>query len=235
MGDGDADWLELAGKVALGIGVGALTTAGVVAVAKSGVVQSAVARWRRSLDEKRQINAPPAGTPLLVSLARGGAEHSGIFLGRSRVAELRGNGDLCDVSLSDFVNGFDGDVVNMRSGTRIFAACDDETGLPLASRKIVDAARHFIENVKKVSYSLFRNNCHMFTASCVQGWLNHEQSFWDWIKNGTFTIDRLDDVVSNSMNAGRGIAWIGVRRSVGSFAYTLTDDKIDRLKKEGKY
>ena len=234
MGDGDTDWLELASKVALGIGAGALATAGAIVVAKSGMVQSAVARWRRKLDENRQIDAPPAGTPLLVSLARGGAEHSGVFLGRSRVAELRGDGDLCDVSLSDFVNGVDGDGVNMRSGTRIFAACDDETGLPLASKKIVEAAQHFIENVKKVSYNIFCNNCHMFTASCVQGWLNHEQSFWDWMKHGTFTIDRLDEVVSTTMNGGRDIAWIGVKRSARSFAYTLTDDKIDRLQKEGK-
>ena len=70
MVDGDTDWLELASKVALGIGAGALATAGAVVVAKSGVVQSAVARWRRKLDEERQIDPPPAGTPLLVSLAR---------------------------------------------------------------------------------------------------------------------------------------------------------------------
>ena len=234
MGGSDTDWLDVTGKIALGIGVGALATAGAVVVAKSGVVQSAVARWRRKLDEKRQIDAPPAGTPLLVSLARGGTEHSGIFLGRNRVAELRGDGDLCNISLSEFVNGSDGDRVNMRSGTRIFAACDDETGLPLASKKIVETARHFIENVRKVSYNIFCNNCHMFTASCVQGWLNHEQSFWDWMKNGTFTIDRLDEVVSATMNGGRDIAWIGVKRSARSFAYKLTDDKINRLKKEGK-
>jgi len=234
MGGTDTDWLDVAGKIALGVGVGALATAGAVAIAKSGVVQSAVAGLRRKLDGNRLIDAPPAGTPLLVSLARGGAEHSGVFLGRNRVAELRGDGDLCNVSLSDFINGFDGDSVNMRSGTRIFAACDDETGRPLASRTAVEAARHFIENVRKVSYNLFCNNCHMFTASCVQGCLNHEQSFWDWMKNGTFTIDRLDEVVSTTMNGGRDIAWIGVKRSARSFAYNLTGDKIDRLKKEGK-
>ena len=227
-----SDWLDLAGKIALRVGAGALATAGAIAVAKSGVVQSAVARMKR--DMKRLIDAPHAGTPLLVSLADGVAEHTGVFLGRSRVAELRGDGKILDVSLSDFVNGDENDSLNTRTGTRIFAACDEESGEPLASQKIVKAARHFIENVKKVSYNVFCNNCHMFTASCVQGWLNSEQSFWDWMKDGTFTIDRLDEIVSNIMNGGRPIAWIGVRESTRSFNYALTSEKIARLRSEGK-
>lgn len=93
MGSSDVDWLYVAGKIALGVGLGASATAGAVAIAKSGVVQSAVAGLRRGkLDGKRLIAAPPPGTPLLVSLARGGAEHSGVFLGWSRVAELRVHG-----------------------------------------------------------------------------------------------------------------------------------------------
>lgn len=76
----DTDWLDVAGKIALGAGVGALAAAGAIAIAKSGVVQSTVARLRRNRDDgNRLIDAPPPGTPLLVSLARGGAEHSGIF------------------------------------------------------------------------------------------------------------------------------------------------------------
>ena len=92
MGGTDTDWLDVAGKIALGAGVGALATAGAVAIAKGGVVQSAVAGLRRKLDGNRLIDAPPPGTPLLVSLARGGVGHGGVFLGWSRVAELRVHG-----------------------------------------------------------------------------------------------------------------------------------------------
>ena len=102
MGDSNSDWLDIAGKVALGVGGAALAAAGVI-MAKSGVMQSAAAKIRRNGDG-RLIDAPRAGVPLLVSLA-GIAEHSGIFLGRSRVAELNGNGRLMEVSLSEFVNG----------------------------------------------------------------------------------------------------------------------------------
>lgn len=85
-----SDWLEVAGKVALGVGVAALAAAGVLAV-KSGALQSAKAKFARNSDG-RLIDASPPGTQLLVSLARGGVGHSGVFLGWSRVAELRVHG-----------------------------------------------------------------------------------------------------------------------------------------------
>lgn len=227
-----SDWLEVAGKVALGVGGAALAAAGVLAV-KSGALQSAKAKLARNSDD-RLIDAPPPGTPLLVSLARGGAEHSGVFLGRSRVAELRGDGNICNASLSDFINGDADDPMNVRSGTRIFAACDDKTGMPLSSANVVAAARRFIKNVKKVSYNLFCNNCHVFTASCVEGNMEREQSFLDWVRDGTFSIDRLDEIISKVMNSGRNIAWIGVRGSTRGFNYNLTEEKIDRLESEGR-
>ena len=227
-----SDWLEVAGKVALGVGGAALAAAGVLAV-KSGALQSAKAKFARNSDD-RLIDAPPPGTPILVSLARGGAEHSGVFLGRSRVAELRGDGNICNASLSDFINGDADDPMNVRSGTRIFAACDDKTGMPLSSVNVVAAARRFIKNVKKVSYNLFCNNCHVFTASCVEGNMEREQSFLDWVRDGTFSIDRLDEIISKVMNSGRNIAWIGVRGSTRGFNYSLTEEKIARLSSEGR-
>lgn len=229
-----SDIWGLAGKIAFGVGATALAAAGTIAVAKSGAVQSAVARWKRKLDEGRLIDSPKAGTPLLVSLARGGAEHSGVFLGRSRVAELTGNGLIQDVSLSEFVNGDENDLTNLRTGTRIFAACDDSSGQPLTLPRIAKSAREFIEKVGRVPYNLFCNNCHLFTASCIQGEMNEKLSFCDWLKDGTFSIDCLDEVVSRIMNAGKPVAWIGVREPTRFFSYVLTEEKIARLRSEGR-
>ena len=231
MGGSDTDWLEVAGKVALGVGGAALAAAGVLA-AKSGVIQSAAAKIARNSDD-RLIDAPRAGVPLLVSLA-GMVEHSGIFLGRSRVAELNGNGRLADVSLSEFVNGQSGDRANVRWGTRIFAACDDSTGRPLESLKVAHAARDFVARVRRVKYNLFNNNCHLFSASCVRGELLDGRSWAEWLKEGTFSIDRLESVISEVMNGGRPIAWLGVREPTRFFNYALTDSKIARLRMEGK-
>ena len=227
-----SDWLGIAGKIAAGIGAGALAAAGALALAKSGAFQSAAARRRRNGDE-RLIDAPRAGVPLLVSLA-GMTEHSGIFLGRSRVAELNGNGRLMDVSLSEFVNGQVGDKANVRWGTRIFAACDDSTGRPLESLKVAHIARDFVAKVKRVKYNLFNNNCHLFSASCVRGELLDGRSWAEWFMDGTFSIDRLGAVISEVMNGGRPIAWLGVREPTRFFNYALTDGKIARLRKEGK-
>ena len=227
-----SDWLETAGKIAAGIGAGALAAAGALALAKSGALQSAAARRRRNGDD-RLIDAPRAGVPLLVSLA-GMAEHSGIFLGRSRVAELNGNGRLMDVSLNEFINGQPDDTSNMRWGTRIFAACDDSTGRPLESLKVAHVARDFVTKVRQVKYSLFNNNCHLFSASCVRGELSDGRSWADWLMDGTFSIDRLDAVISEVMNGGRPIAWLGVREPTRFFNYALTDGKIARLRMEGK-
>ncbi|MDO5320376.1 MAG: lecithin retinol acyltransferase family protein [bacterium] len=229
--DDRSDWLEMAGKIALGVGAGALAAAGVL-VAKSGAVQSAEARKRRNA-ERRLIDAPRAGTPLLVSLG-GIAEHSGVFLGRSRVAELNGNGRLMDVSLSEFINGMEDASSNMRWGTRIFAACDKVSGTPLSALRIAHRARDLIEKVGQVKYNLFGNNCHLFTASCVRGELSDGLSFSDWIKNGTFSIDRLEEVLSTLLNGGRPIAWLGVREPTRFFNYALSDSKLERLRKEGR-
>lgn len=231
MSDSNTDWLDIAGKVALGVGGAALAAAGVLA-AKSGVMQSAAARRRRNGDV-RLIDAPRAGVPLLVSLA-GIAEHSGIFLGRSRVAELNGNGRLLDVSLSEFVNGQPEASGNVRWGTRIFAACDDASGRPLESLRVAHAARRLIDKISRVNYNVFSNNCHLFSASCIRGDLAEGGSLSDWLMDGTFSIDRLESVISEFMNGGRPIAWLGVREPSRFFNYALTDEKIARLRREGR-
>lgn len=228
----DSDWLDVAGKIAMGVGVGALTVAGTL-VAKSGAVQSAVARWRRNAD-KRMVDAPEAGTPLLVSLARGGAEHSGVYLGDGSVAELSGDGRLQEVSLSEFLNGQDvGAADNFRSGTRIFAACDDATAKPLSVLQVAEAARRLIRHIGRVDYNLFGNNCHMFTASCVFGTLLEKLSAVDWLKDGTFSIERLEETIRHRMNHGLQIAWLGVRGPTPQFNYALTAEKTARLRDEG--
>ena len=231
MGDSNSDWLDIAGKVALGVGGAALAAAGVI-VAKSGVMQSAAAKMRRNGD-RRLIDAPRAGVPLLVSLA-GIAEHSGIFLGRSRVAELNGNGRLMEVSLSEFVNGQPGADGNMRWGTRIFAACDDVTGQPLESLRVAHAARELIDKIRRVKYNVFSNNCHMFSASCIRGNFAEGKSLDEWLREGTFSIDRLESVIGEFMNGGRPIAWLGVRAPTRCFNYVLADEKLARLRREGR-
>ena len=200
---------------------------------KTGLFQSLGANIRRKFDKRILSAPPPIGTPILVSLSRGVAEHSGIYLGNSSVAELSGDGKLQEVSLTEFVNGQKDTWNNFRSGTCIFAACDDETGMPLGLEDAMISARNLISNVDKVSYHLFGNNCHMFTASCILDRLMPKMTKREWLENGTFTIEDLNEIISRIMNLNKPIAWLRVRGSVkGSFEYDLPEDKLRRLTKQ---
>ena len=230
--------LEIAGKIALGVGGVALGAAAGLLAAKSGVFQSASARHRREKDEAdgRFVDggAVAAGTPILVSIARGAAEHSGVYLGDSRVAELSGEGRLQEVSLTEFINGQEDTWDNFRSGTRIFAACDDQSSRPLGLDDVADAAKGLICRIGTVRYHLFGNNCHMFTASCVFGKLLEKMSVADWFVGGTYSVDRLEEVIVHRLNGGAPVSWLGVRASSPQFQYALCDAKVERLHKEGK-
>ena len=92
---------------------------------------SAASRAKRNAVADRLIPPPSPGTPLLVSLALA-VEHSGVYLGGGRVAELQDDGRVVAVSLTDFVNGSPGAFPAVRTGTRIFAACDAKRESPLA-------------------------------------------------------------------------------------------------------
>lgn len=201
---------------------------------KSGVLDSGKEAIMRKLNSDRLVQAPGEGTPILVAMACGTIEHTGIFLGNSRVAELTGNGKIQEVTLSKFINGDENDIINPRTGTRIFVACDDATGKPLTDRKIADNARNFIENVGHTDYNLFLNNCHLFTASCVIGDMQTALSIVYWLVCGTFSIDCVTDVISRIMNDKKKVAWLGVERPTLSFNYSLTPEKITRLYREGK-
>ena len=79
----------------------------------------------------RTTDTLPSGSPLPVSLA-GVAEHSGIYIGDGMVAERSGEGKLRVVTLSEFLNGCEGDGLKVRGGLRIYAWCDLDSGRVLA-------------------------------------------------------------------------------------------------------
>jgi len=112
------------------------------------------------------------GAILLVGLAVV-LEHSGVYLGDGKIAELHGSGEISEVSFEQFRVGRDSDKMKIRSGDRIYAACSlSESGrfAPLCDAETAEVARKYVRN--NVSYNLLVNNCHLFSASCV----SHSQS-----------------------------------------------------------
>lgn len=194
----------------------------------TGLGDSVVEAWKRHSTDK-VIKAPPAGTPLLVSLA-GVLEHSGIYLGGGEVAELFDDdtkgGQLRTVSLQKFLRG-EG---RIRTGERIYAACRKESSdsfVPLSEARVDQCAREFL-GVSKVAYNMLRSNCHMFTASCCLGKklyveregkeslgvaiLKNVSSTIAALAVGTFSVEKLMKVIAQELNAGRDVYWCPVDR-----------------------
>lgn len=170
--------------------------------------------------------APPPGTPLKCALAGGMVAelaHSGVYLGGGRVAELRGDGAALAVPLPDFLNGPAGEwnPAALRTGFRIHAACDAESGTPLASAAGAAKARELTDGRRgglRLEYDLLGWNCHRFTAGCLAGQFGG-------LDGGTWMLERLEGVISQLLNGGRMVCWRAVDPATPGFRYAATPGK----------
>ena len=153
---------------------------------------------------------PPPGTPLLVDLF-GVVEHSGIYLGHGTVAELYGDDLMREVSLSEFLTGSTNGGRSVRTGAHVFAACDKATGDILWSRVAEDNARAFIRRIRTVKYRLLRNNCHLFSISCISGKFNSGLSIAEGLHLGGMSVGVLTAAIGHFMNYGKEAVWRPVR------------------------
>ena len=194
---------------------------------------SAASRSKRNAAAERLIPPPTPGTPLLVSLALA-VEHTGVYLGGGRVAELQDSGRVVAVSLTDFVNGSPGAFPAVRTGTRIFAACDAKTRKPIGTARSFATAKAAVAGRAWLSYDLVCNNCHRFVAACAQGTNWNARDFGRVVNDTAASVGWLERLLAKRLNGGKSIAWCAVARSREKFNYSLTDEKIARLRLEGK-
>ena len=197
------------------------------------LVASEASRVRRNAGAGRLIAPPPPGTPLLVSLALA-VEHTGIYLGNNRVAELRCDGAVAEATLTEFINGDSEDPLSFRNGTRIFAACDAKTRKPIGARRVWQTAHEAVRRGASRPYDILLDNCHLFVAACAAGILPDDPRFDDLLDGDVASIGRLERSLERSLNKGRRMAWCAVARSKEEFNYKLTFEKVARLRLEGK-
>jgi len=132
------------------------------------------------------------GAILLVGLAVV-LEHSGVYLGEGKVAELHGSGEISEVSFEQFRVGRDSDKMKIRTGDRIYAACTlSESGgfEPLCDAETAEMARRLVGG--GVSYNPLVNNCHLFSVCCV----NHSQNFLP--SQEITTIETLENAIAKA-------------------------------------
>ena len=176
---------------------------------RSGLKDSIASKCQRfaCVLVKDEIPPPAPGTPLIVDLF-GVVEHSGIYLGNGHVAELFGDNLLREVTLSEFLEGEKGS--HVRTGQRIFAACSRSSGQSLSSLYAVENARAYIRRIRTVEYDLFRNNCHLFSISCISGNFQKGISLADGIRRGGISIGVLTNAISYFLNNENDVVWMAV-------------------------
>ena len=197
------------------------------------LVASEASRVRRNAGAGRLIAPPSPGTPLLVSLALA-VEHTGIYLGGNRVAELRCDGTVAAATLTEFINGDSKDPLPFRSGTRIFAACDARTRKPIGTLCAWQTAHTAVRRGMSRPYDILQDNCHLFVAACAAGVLPDDPRFGEQLNGDVASIGSLERALERALNEGRRMAWCAVARSKDGFCYKLTREKVARLRLEGK-
>jgi len=89
-----------------------------------------------------------------------GLDHTGIYIGRNRIVERHGDGEIRKVSINDFINSS-----TLRSGVTLYVACAN--GKIIASPEIAKRAREAVGT--NFGYHLIDNNCHKLTAYLATG------------------------------------------------------------------
>lgn len=137
----------------------------------------------------------------------GALEHSGIYLGNARVAELYnddGVGRAQIVPLWEFLYGQDGEGV--RWGSCVYAACTAGE-VQLADERVAKVAEKFVRERRRVDYGIFRNNCHLFSMSCIAGKYLPERDFPELLTEGTTSVGELQNMISEKLNDGDEVCW----------------------------
>ena len=154
------------------LGVAAKKTAVNKAVQVAAMATVALAGNKLVGQDRKKMSflglTPRRGSILKVDLVGGVADHTGVYLGGGRIAEVTdvdGSAVVRVVDPEEFVSG-DG---LCRTGLHAYVACArDGMGFrPLASGSIASRAESAVGD--RGGYSLVFNNCHMFTRYCITG------------------------------------------------------------------
>ena len=119
------------------------------------------------VDTIRDNVKPKIGSVLYCDLAFGRAEHSGIYIGDNQIVHLSGKGNIEVVSPKQFIDG--------TTAINILVSCKDTEAV--GSEEVANRAKKMVG--KKRDYSFLFDNCHQFTAGCLNGdFENHNNFLW---------------------------------------------------------
>ena len=117
---------------------------------------------------------PVKGSIIYCELALA-AEHSGIYLGKGKIAHLDGSGAIRVVSTKTFLNRLGG----WNNAISIYVSCNDNVAV--GSENIAKRARAAAG--RKREYNLILDNCHQFSSGCVTGNFENSDNFLWMLKD----------------------------------------------------
>lgn len=120
-----------------------------------------------------KIETPRLGSIVYCDLLFGYAEHSGVYVGNGRIAQLSGKGNVEAVSPKKFIGN--------TTAISIYVSCLEKkaVGDPLVAMrasKMVGEER---------DYNLLWDNCHQFASGCLSGDFENANNFLWMLKDRT--------------------------------------------------
>lgn len=119
------------------------------------------------------IDEPCIGSVVYCDLALGYAEHSGIYLGGGEIMHLNSKGWIEKVTPDEFIEG--------TSALSIYVGCRGR--FPVGSSDIANRAIDFEKDISTRDYNVLLDNCHQFTAGCVNGDPENSNNFLWMLKH----------------------------------------------------
>jgi len=113
---------------------------------------------------------PEIGSVVKVALSLPLADHSGIYIGDDKIVELANINGTATIRIVSSEHFKEGDDKISRIGSSIYVACKKNRNgkcIAMGSQDIADRAKAAVGETSQ--YSLFFNNCHMFTEYCITG------------------------------------------------------------------
>lgn len=116
----------------------------------------------------REKTRPVMGSVVFCDLALI-AEHSGIYVGKGKIAHLDGSGNIEIVTARQFLKRLGG----LNPALSIYVSCDDDGAV--GSRSVGKRAKAMLGGERP--YNLILDNCHQFTSGCITGHFGNADNF----------------------------------------------------------
>lgn len=122
----------------------------------------------------REKTKPVMGSVLYCDLAFI-AEHSGIYVGKGKIAHLDGSGKIETVTARQFLKRLGG----LNPALSIYVSCNEETAV--GSSRVAKLAKAMAGGER--SYNVILDNCHQFASGCITGNFDNADNFLWMLKH----------------------------------------------------